>query len=198
MDKIPSLERLVEELSRLPGIGTKTAQRLAYFVLRQSREYSEGLREALKLVKERVRYCQRCFSFTEEPEICHLCADLNRRDDQICVVEDPSDVWRIETSGVFKGRYHVLHGAIAPLDGVSPKDLKIEQLMLRLNDQIKEVIFALDADLEGDTTVLYISRLLHERSIKVSRIAHGVPFGSDIDYIDHRTLGRALENRIEV
>jgi recombination protein RecR len=198
MDKIPSLERLVEELSRLPGIGSKTAQRLSYYILRSSREYSESLREALKLVKERVRYCDQCFSFTEEPALCHLCSDSHRRNDVICVVEDPSDVWRIESSGVFKGRYHVLHGAIAPLDGVSPKDLKIDQLIARLDGSITEVIFALDADLEGDTTVLYLSRLLHERSVKVSRIAHGVPFGSDIDYIDHRTLGRALENRIEV
>lgn len=202
--KVPSLEKLVHQLSFLPGVGPKTAQRLAYYVLRSDSKYAEDLREALAELKEKVKECPACFSFTEE-DICHFCTDLNRSQDTLCVVEDPSDILRIESSGVFKGRYHVLHGAISPLDGISPQDIKVQPLMSRIQEgidgngpAINEVILALDADLEGDTTVLYLAKLLREKDIKVTRIAHGVPIGGDIDYIDHRTLGRALENRIQV
>ncbi len=203
IQKTPSLNQLVHELSRLPGIGPKTAQRLAYFVLRAPHEYAQSLRDALKGVKERIRECARCFSFTEEDDrICHFCKDSMRSDEVLCVVEDPSDIERVESSGVFKGRYHVLHGAISPLEGVSPSDLKIQALLDRLKPEnggtVREVILALDADLEGDTTVLYLAKILKDMSIKTSRIAHGVPIGGDIDYIDHRTLGRAIENRVQV
>lgn len=203
IQKTPSLNQLVHELSRLPGIGPKTAQRLAYFVLRAPQEYAQGLRDALKGVKERIRECITCFSFTEEDDrICHFCKDPMRVDDVICVVEDPSDIDRVESSGVFRGRYHVLHGAISPLEGVAPEDLKIQSLLERLQPAdgpaVREVILALDADLEGDTTVLYLAKILKDMSIKASRIAHGVPIGGDIDYVDHRTLGRAIENRVQV
>ncbi|HMN69571.1 MAG TPA: recombination mediator RecR [Bdellovibrionales bacterium] len=204
LQKIPSLNQLVHELSRLPGIGPKTAQRLAYHLLRSPGEYVQGLRDALKAVKERIRECPQCFAFTEEEGLCHFCADPMRVSDSICVVEDPADIERIESSGVFRGRYHVLHGAISPLDGVSPQDLKIEALLDRLapdtdgNLPVSEVILALDADLEGDTTVLYLAKILKDMNIKTSRIAHGVPIGGDIDYIDYRTLGRAIENRVQV
>lgn len=204
LQKIPSLNQLVHELSRLPGIGPKTAQRLAYYLLRSSGEYVQGLRDALKQVKERIHDCPLCYSFTEEEELCHFCSDPMRGNDSICVVEDPSDIERIEASGSFRGRYHALHGAISPLDGVSPQDLKIQALLDRLQPaadgtrEVTEVILALDADLEGDTTVLYLAKILKDMNIKTSRIAHGVPIGGDIDYIDYRTLGRAIENRVQV
>ncbi|MGE4130173.1 MAG: recombination mediator RecR [Bdellovibrionales bacterium] len=204
LQKIPSLNQLIHELSRLPGIGPKSAARLAYHILRSPHEFVQSLRDALKAVKEKIHDCPVCFSFTEEEDLCHYCKDLMRTQDVICVVEDPSDVDRIESSGVFKGRYHVLHGSISPLEGVTPQDLKIEALLDRLQPgpdgelPVREVIFALDADLEGDTTVLYLAKILKDMKIKTSRIAHGVPIGGDIDYIDFRTLGRALENRVQL
>lgn len=204
LQKIPSLDQLVHELSRLPGIGPKTAQRLGYHILRAPDEFVQSLRDALRGVKEKIRDCPLCYAFTEEEGLCHTCKDPHRGDESICVVEDPSDVERIESSGVFRGRYHVLHGAISPLDGVGPEDLKIQALLDRVSpsadgpSKVTEVILALDADLEGDTTVLYLAKILKDLNIKTSRIAHGVPIGGDIDYIDHRTLGRAIENRVQV
>ncbi len=205
LQKIPSLNQLVHELSRLPGIGPKTAQRLAYHILRSPNDYVQSLRDALKGVKERIHDCPLCFSFTEEEDLCHFCSDPMRATGTLCVVEDPADIERIESSGVFRGRYHVLHGAISPLDGVGPQDLKIQALLDRISPEsttestpIAEVILALDADLEGDTTVLYLAKILKDMNIKTSRIAHGVPIGGDIDYIDYRTLGRAIENRVQV
>jgi recombination protein RecR len=204
LQKIPSLNQLVHELSRLPGVGPKTAQRLAYHLLRSPSEHVQALRDALKNVKEKIHECPVCFAFTEEGGCCHFCKDPMRSNGSLCVVEDPADIERIESSGVFRGRYHVLHGAISPLDGVGPQDLKIQPLLERLapNEggvrEVTEVILALDADLEGDTTVLYLAKILKDMKIKTSRIAHGVPIGGDIDYIDYRTLGRAIENRVQV
>lgn len=195
--KVPSLERLISELAKLPGVGQKTAQRLAYHVLRSPKSYSQALREALVGVEDNVKECPLCYSYTEDP-LCYFCADATRRNDVICVVENPSDIARIESSGAFRGRYHVLHGSISPLDGIGPEDIRLAPLMERLQTGVTELILALDADLEGDTTVLYIAKQLQGRDIKVTRIAHGIPFGGDLDFIDHRTLGRALENRIEV
>lgn len=199
---IASLEKLVHELSRLPGVGPKTAQRLAYFILKsKDAHYSEKLSEALLRVKAEVHTCPECFNYTDK-NLCKFCEDTHRQTETLCVVEEPSDILRIESSGAFKGRYHVLHGVISPLDGISAKDLKIVELLERIetsqsSDQpIKEIILALDADLEGDTTALYLAKVLQEKSIKISRIAHGIPIGSDIDYIDDRTMGRALENRV--
>jgi recombination protein RecR len=206
MLRIGALERLVHQLNRLPGIGPKTAQRLAYQILREP-DLSTGLQEALIAVRESVHQCSVCFSYTDEPSICRYCADHSRRADVLCVVEEPSDIVRIESSGAFRGRYHVLHGAISPLDNVGPDDLKIRELLERIETSraagdatpgISEIILALDPDLEGDTTVLYLAKVLGERGLKVTRIASGVPLGSDIDYVDDRTLGRALENRVEL
>ena len=210
MLRIGALERLVHQLNRLPGIGPKTAQRLAYQILREP-DLSTGLQEALIAVRETVHQCSTCFSYTDEPSICRYCADHSRRDDVLCIVEEPSDIVRIESSGAFRGRYHVLHGAISPLDNVGPDDLKIRELLERIEasrpatdvisdvtPRIAEIILALDPDLEGDTTVLYLAKVLGERGLKVTRIASGVPLGSDIDYVDDRTLGRALENRVEL
>lgn len=198
MFRIGALEKLIHELNRLPGVGPKTAQRLAFHILRTP-DLSNKMQEALKQVQETVHLCSRCYSYTDEPELCRFCSDTHRREDVICVVEEPSDIIRVESSGAFRGRYHVLHGAISPLDNVGPQDLKIRELMSRIEGaKITEVILALDPDLEGDTTALYLARSLHEKHIKITRIASGVPIGSDIDYVDDRTLGRALENRIEL
>lgn len=201
LGKIPSLNKLILELSRIPGVGPKSAQRMAYHLMRSPLSQVESLRESLKAVKLKVKECKQCFAFVEEKDICDICSDSHRRDDILCIVEDPSDIDRIEGSGVFNGRYHVLHGAISPLEGIQPEDLKIPALLHRLDapeSQVKEVLLALDADLEGDTTVLYLAKLLKQREISAYRIAHGVPIGGDIDYIDHRTLGRAIENRVQV
>lgn len=203
MLNIPSLELLIHELGRLPGIGKKTAQRLAYHILREPNEYSESLSHALEQVAAKVKLCGECFNYCES-EVCHFCSDSNRQQDFLCVVEEPFDIARIENSGSFRGRYHVLQGAISPLDGITAKDLKIQELLDRVKaakergEPITEIILALDADIEGDTTALYLKRELENEKIKLTRIAHGVPFGSDIDFIDHRTLGLALNNRIEL
>lgn len=201
---ISALEKLVHELGRLPGIGPKTAQRLAYYILRSPHAYSENLSEALLRVQAEVHECPRCFNYTDQ-DLCKYCTDSQRSDEILCVVEEPADIMRIESSRAFRGRYHVLHGAISPLEGIGPKDLKIQELIHRIDDGlegtgpvIKEVILALDADLEGDTTVLYLAKQLQGKGLKLSRIAHGVPIGSDIEFIDDRTMGRALENRVEL
>lgn len=201
MLQIPALEKLVHELSRLPGIGPKTAQRLAYYVLRSKDQYADRLSEAIVRVQAEVHTCPRCFNYTDR-DLCKFCEDPHRTDNTLCLVEEPSDIVRIESSGAFRGRYHVLHGVISPLDGVTAKDLKITELLARIDQAadegkpIVEIIFALDADLEGDTTALYLVKHLQGRNVKVSRVAHGIPIGSDIDFIDDRTMGRALENRI--
>jgi recombination protein RecR len=204
MFKIGSLEKLIHELNRLPGVGPKTAQRLAYHILRTP-DFSQKLQDALRLVQENVHLCAQCFSYTDEPELCRYCSDPHRRDDILCIVEEPSDIVRVESSGAFRGRYHVLHGAISPLDNIGPRDLKIRELMERIDcglegsqPKINEIILALDPDLEGDTTVLYLAKALANKQVKITRIASGVPIGSDIDYVDDRTLGRALENRVEL
>lgn len=205
---ISALEQLVHELCRLPGIGPKTAQRLAYYILRAREDYTDRLAEALHRVRAEVHMCQQCFNYTDN-DLCRFCSDAHRSDEILCVVEEPSDIVRIEASGAFRGRYHVLHGAISPLDGIGPEDLKIKELLNRLDlaaegfkPEIKEIIMALGSDLEGDTTVLYLTKLLHQsetgKKLKLSRIAQGVPIGSDIDFIDDRTMGRALENRVEL
>jgi recombination protein RecR len=201
---ITALEKLVHEMSRLPGIGPKTAQRLAYFILKSESEFPERLSEALLRVRAEVHDCPQCFNFTDA-DICRYCKDAHRVDDAICVVEEPSDIMRIESSGAFRGRYHVLHGAISPLEGIGPKELKIHELIDRVDaglrgdgPVIKEIILALDADLEGDTTILYLAKQLQGKGLKLSRIAHGVPIGSDIDFVDDRTMGRALQNRVEL
>lgn len=201
---IQALEKLVQELARLPGIGPKTAQRLAYYILKAPADYSRRLGEALERVQSEVHSCPQCFNFTDVA-LCRYCSDPSRADDVLCVVEEPSDIQRIESSGAFRGRYHVLHGSLSPLEGIGPQDLRIDELVQRVNagllgekPKIREIILALDADLEGDTTVLYLAKALQDKGIRLSRIAHGVPIGSDIDYIDDRTMSRAMENRVEL
>lgn len=203
MLKIEALERLIHELTRLPGIGPKTAQRLAYHILKSPAEYGQRLSTALLDLRSQVKMCHECFNFTDQNS-CYYCLDPHRHHDSLCIVEEPSDIANIEKSQGFRGHYHVLHGAISPLDGVGPDQLKVSELIRRIEGRmdtpqaIREVIFALDSDLEGDTTVLYISRLLQGKGLKLSRIAQGIPIGSDIDYIDDRTINRALLNRTEL
>jgi recombination protein RecR len=201
---IAALEKLVHELSRLPGIGPKTAQRLAYYVLKSKDSYPAALSEALLRVQTEVHSCTECFNYTDR-NICKYCDDSHRSSELLCLVEEPSDISRIESSGAFRGRYHVLHGVISPLEGITARNLKVAELLQKVDDglnglrpQIKEVIFAFDADLEGDTTALYLTKMLQGKDLKISRIAHGIPMGSDIDFIDDRTMGRALENRVEL
>jgi recombination protein RecR len=203
MLKILALEKLIQELSRLPGVGPKSAQRFAYYILKSPKHYNENLCHALIDLKEQVHFCPQCFNYTDQ-ELCFYCADPNRSDEILCIIEEPSDIFPIESSQAFKGRYHVLHGALSPLDGIRPQDLKIAELLNRIERQrdtahpLKEIIFAVDSDLEGDTTVLYLSRQLQTYNIKLSRIAQGIPIGSDIDYIDDKTISKALLHRVEV
>ncbi len=201
---ISALEKLVHELSRLPGIGPKTAQRLAYYLLKNNDDLSIRLSESLIRMKAEVHTCKQCFNFTDV-DLCRFCTDVHRQDDIICVVEEPMDIMRIESSGAFRGRYHVLQGTISPLDGVGPQHLRIQELVNKIDQGqnqrgplVREIILALDADLEGDTTVLYLTKLMQNKNVRLSRIAHGVPIGSDIDYIDDRTMNRAMENRVEL
>jgi recombination protein RecR len=193
-----SVERLAEHFSQLPGIGRKTAHRLALFVLKMAREDVEALADALVRVKEKVRYCSVCSNITET-DPCPICSNTKRDRNFICVVEEPNDVLAIERTNEFKGLYHVLGGSLSPLDGIGPEELRIKELLARLSDgTIDEVILALNPNVEGEATTLYLSRLMKPLGIKVTRIARGLPVGSDIEYADEATLSRAIEGRIAV
>jgi recombination protein RecR len=192
------LELLVEELAKLPSIGQKTAQRLALHILRGSKEDSLRLAEAIRAVKERVGLCRVCGNFSDE-DPCRLCSDPQRDAALVCVVEQPGDVMAFERTGQFRGRYHVLGGALSPLDGRNPEDLRIGPLLERLRgDTVTEVILATNPNVAGEATALYLSRLLAPLGVRVTRIARGVPMGSDLEYSDQVTLARALEGRREV
>jgi recombination protein RecR len=194
----PSMARLVRELMRLPGIGEKTAGRLAFYVLRADRQYAEALAHALVAVKDETRLCSLCFAFTET-DPCPICTDPARQSDVICVVEEPADLLAIERAREFRGRYHVLHGTLAPLDGVGPDELKIQPLLVRLQGAtVREVILATNPTAEGEATALYLAKLLKPLGLRVTRIAHGIPVGGDLEYADVMTLGRALEGRREM
>lgn len=195
---VQKLDQLIFQLKKLPGVGEKTATRLAYFILHESEHFAEELSSAILEARQKLHTCTVCCTFTEEP-ICVICSDLNRNDDIVCVVETPSDVAALEKARHFRGKYHVLHGAISPLDGIDEGKLKIRQLQARLQaGLIKEVILATNPTAEGDTTALYIARLIKYNGVKVSRIAHGIPVGSEIEYLDGATLGKALQNRVSL
>jgi recombination protein RecR len=192
------LSKLIFELSKLPGIGEKSATRLAYFILNQNADYSESLAQALREAKQKLRYCQECFNFSES-EKCEICSDEARDHALICVVERPSDVTPVEKTSSYRGVYHVLHGLLSPLDGIGPEDLKMRELFMRLKQRdVKEVIFAINPSVEGEATSLYLSRLLKPTGIKTSQVAYGIPFGGTIEFTDRQTLGKALENRVEM
>ncbi|MCC6764122.1 MAG: recombination protein RecR [Deltaproteobacteria bacterium] len=191
----PSMTRLIQQLSKLPGIGEKTAARLAFHLLRADRGLADGLAEALKALKEQTRLCQTCHGLTET-DPCPICANGERAADVICVVEEPADLIAIERSRGFRGRYHVLQGALSPLDGVGPEDLQIGGLLQRLRgDTVREVILATNPTVEGEATALYLARLIKPLGVRVTRIAHGIPMGGDVEYADVVTLGRALDGR---
>ena len=195
---IASLDRLINELSYLPGIGRKTAQRLAIFILKSEPEYAENLANAILNVKLQTRLCRECFNMSEA-ELCHICADPRRDQTKICVVEDIVDIFAIEASGEFRGRYHVLGGVISPLAGVTPDRLHIKELVERVGKgTIQEVLLALNPSTEGEATMIYISRLVKAQQVKVTRIASGVPIGSHLEYVDTLTIGRAISSRQEL
>jgi recombination protein RecR len=192
------IDRLVHELAKLPGIGERTAQRLAFFILRQPGEYAQALSSALVDVKEKVRLCSECMNLTQE-DPCHICSDARRSPEVVCVVEDPSDVMAVERTHSFRGRYHILHGALSPLDNVGPDDIKITELVRRLEGgEIEEVIVATNANVEGEATALYLSKILKPTGIRITRLASGIPVGGDLEYIYASTLSRALEERREI
>ncbi len=190
-----SIEHLAEQFAQLPGIGRKTAHRLALYVLKLSRDEVVTLAKALVDVKDKVRYCSICSNITET-DPCGICSSSKRERASICVVEEPNDVLAIEKTHEFKGLYHVLGGALSPLDGVGPEDLRVKELLLRMNDSVEEVILAMNPNVEGEATTLYLSKLLKPLSVKVTRIARGLPVGSDLEFADEATLTRALEGRI--
>jgi len=198
---VPTAEpvsRLIEELHRLPGIGPKTAQRLAYFLLRAPEEQARALAEAIVNVKEKIVLCSACQNITEA-DPCLVCQDERRDRAKICVVEKPLDVLALERTRNYDGLYHVLHGVLSPMEGVGPGDLKIGELLARLRDgSVKEVILATNPNLEGEATAMYLSRLVTPLGVKVTRLARGLPFGSDLEYADQMTLTRALEGRQEI
>jgi len=191
------ISKLIEELSRLPGIGSKTAGRLAFHIINQSKEQVESLAKALVDAKENVRYCVSCQTLTDE-EQCPICKNPDRNQEEIMVVETPRDLAAYEKTGKYQGVYHVLHGAISPMLGIGPEDIRLKELLQRLQGDIKEVIIATNSSLEGEATAMYISKLIKPVGIKVSRIASGVPVGGDLEYIDEITLLRALEGRVEL
>jgi recombination protein RecR len=192
------LARLIEEFYKLPGIGPKSAQRLAYYLLRMPAAEAHSLAQAILEVKERVTLCSVCQNVTET-DPCRICASLERDRTVICVVEEPLDILAIERSGSYKGQYHVLHGAISPMDGIGPEDLKIAELLGRMRSgEVTEVILATNPNLEGEATSMYLSRLISPLGVRVTRLARGLPVGGDLEYADDVTLARALEGRQEM
>lgn len=199
----PPLTRLIQELGKLPGIGPKTAQRLALYLVGRPPAEVNALAGALVDARSKLVYCSRCFNITDV-DPCRLCTDPRRDDQVLCVVEEPRDVFALERTGEFRGRYHVLHGAISPMEGLGPESLKIKELLRRLqpgtanSPQIQEVILATNSSVEGEATAMYLARLLKPLGIRVTRIAYGLPVGGDLDYVDEVTLSRALEGRRSV
>ncbi|MBI5416632.1 recombination protein RecR [Candidatus Poribacteria bacterium] len=193
-----SLEKLVKEFKKMPGIGTKSAERLAFYILKTSNEQAEGLREAIKEVKEKITFCQQCFNITET-NLCSICHDTRRDSSLLCVVEEPQDLISIEKTGIFRGYYHVLLGYLSPLKGICPDDIKIKELLIRLsNSSIKEIILAMNPNTEGEATAIYLTQLIKPMNIKITRLASGIPMGGNIEYVDELTIGKALEGRREV
>ena len=191
------INKLIEQLSRLPGVGAKSAQRLAFHIINMPKEGVEGIANAMISAKEHIHYCKECYTLTDE-ELCPICKDPNRNHKQIMVVEQTRDMAAYEKTGKYEGVYHVLHGAISPMLGIGPSDIKLAELMKRLQKDVDEVIIATNSNLEGETTAMYISKMIKQAGIKVTRIASGVPVGGDLEYIDEVTLLRALEGRTEL
>ncbi|MBO4980756.1 MAG: recombination protein RecR [Lachnospiraceae bacterium] len=191
------INKLIEELAELPGIGNKSAQRLAFHIINMPKDKVERLAHVMMEAKSNVRYCKECYTLTDK-EICPVCANERRNHRQIMVVENVRDLAAYEKTGKYEGVYHVLHGAISPMLGIGPGDIKLKELIERLEGDVEEVIIATNSSLEGETTAMYISKLIKPTGIRVTRIASGVPVGGDLEYIDEVTLLRALEGRVEI
>jgi recombination protein RecR len=192
------VQDLIDELGRLPGVGPKSAQRIAYYLLKLPRDDALRLARSITEVKDRVSFCTRCFNIAEGDE-CQICLDAKRDETVLCVVEEPRDIVAVEKTGEFRGRYHVLQGAISPIEGVGPDQLRVKELLERLDSEsIEEIILCTNPNIEGEATAMYLSRLLAPLGLRVTRIASGLPVGGDLEYADELTLGRALEGRREV
>lgn len=192
------MARLMAELGRLPGVGPKTAQRLAYHILRMPREQAQALADAIVRLRHEIRYCSRCFNLTDV-DPCRICQDSSRQQDVLCVVQEPRDVMAIEGTREYHGLYHVLHGALSPLQGIGPENLRIKELLSRLqHEPIQEVIVATNPTVEGEATGLYIARLVRPLGIRTTRLAQGLPMGADLEYTDEATLAQALAGRKEI
>ena len=199
-DSIPAtdaISRLVQEFNKLPGVGPKSAQRITFYLLRSSEEQAKLLAEALLLLKQKINLCSTCCNVTES-DPCPICRNLERDASQVCIVEQPQDILALEHTGIYKGRYHVLHGAISPTEGIGTEDIRIKELMSRLQDSsVKEAILATNTNLEGEQTAMYLNQLISPLGIRVTRLARGLPFGTELEYADDVTLTRALEGRQE-
>lgn len=198
MNSLKCVSILVKELSRLPGIGEKTAQRLAFYILKLSKAEAESLARSILEVKEKVRVCSRCFNVTEE-DPCRICRNPERTERQICIVEEPHDLMAIEKAGVFKGKYHVLQGSLSPLDGRGPDEIRVSELLGRLkNNGVDEVIIATNPNNDGEATAHYLIKMIKPLGLKVTKIAQGIPMGGDLEYTDNVTVSRAIQGRREV
>lgn len=194
---VAPLAKLIEQFEALPGIGHKTAQRLAFFILNSPREYAEEFAAALIDAKTKIKYCDICQNITDA-DVCEICSNDTRDKSTICVVESPKDAVLIEKTNEYHGLYHVLHGAISPMDGIGPADIKIRELLTRLDSSVKEVIIATNPNIEGEATAMYIAKLVKPLNVKTTRIANGVPVGGDLEYADEITLTKAIEGRHEI
>ena len=195
MQSAPAIQKLLDEVERLPGVGPKSAQRMAYWILNTDRATALRLAQAIVEVKDTVHFCSRCFNYAEE-DLCEICRSASRNQQLLCVVSEPRDIPPIERTAVYQGLYHVLGGALSPMDGIGPDDLHIAQLMQRLaTEDIQEVVLATNPNVEGETTAAYLARLIKPLGIKVTRLASGLPVGGDLEFTDEVTLGRALEAR---
>lgn len=192
------LARLINELSKLPGIGEKSAARLAFHILKAPTGYAKNLSEAILEITHQIRLCERCFNLSKE-STCYICKDSTRDGSSICVVEEPGDLLAIARTNMFRGKYHVLHGVISPLEGIGPDQLKIKDLLIRMQKEpIQEIILATNTSVEGEVTALYLIKLLKKHPIRLTRLAHGIPMGGDLEYIDTITIGNAIQNRVAV
>ncbi|RHO39035.1 recombination protein RecR [Eggerthella sp. AM16-19] len=195
MQSAPAIQKLLDELERLPGVGPKSAQRMAYWILNSDRAMALRLAQAIVEVKDAVHFCSRCFNYAED-DLCEICRSTSRNQQLLCVVSEPRDIPPIERTAVYQGLYHVLGGALSPMDGIGPDDLHIAQLMQRLaTEDVQEVVLATNPNVEGETTAAYLARLIKPLGIKVTRLASGLPVGGDLEFADEVTLGRALEAR---
>ncbi len=195
MQTSETLEKVAEELAKLPSIGRKTANRIAMYLAKSPAEEVIGLSDALLQLKDKIRLCSICCNITES-DPCSICDSPKRSQHSICIVEEPGDVFAIEKTNEFRGKYHVLHGIISPLDGIGPEDIKVKELLMRLSGDVEEVILALNPSVEGEYTITYLSKLIKPLNIKISRIARGIPVGTDLEFADEITIAKAIEGRI--